>query len=89
MGHQVVNAEPQLDFIKANSVVMNMFYLSAVNLVKDAATMGRAITDEYLEPCTIKLIHHAESLSLGDVLESFEIMRHARLVHSRSIFPGL
>jgi amidase len=83
MGHAVEQASPELDFEKVNVAVMHAFGLADVGITKFAEAMGREISSEYLEPCTLKMIQHARDLSVQDLMESFEVMRQTRLIVGR------
>jgi len=80
MGHSVEADSPQLDFIEVNTVLMNVFGLSDVGLAKFAEDMGKALSLDYLEPGTLKMIVRARKLTLEAVLNSFEVMRQTRLI---------
>ncbi len=80
MGHIVENASPALDYVKVNTVVMNMFGMANVGIAKFAETMGREISLDYLEPATLKMIEHAKNLTLAEVMASFEVMRETRVI---------
>jgi amidase len=80
MGHRVEADSPRLDFIKVNTVLMNIFGLSDVGLAKLAEDMGKELSLDYLEPGTLKMILRARNLTLEAVLNSFEVMRQTRFV---------
>ena len=80
MGHKVAADSPPLDFVKVNTAVMNGFGLSDADLAKDAQSMGRELSLDYLEPGTLKMIERAKNLTITEALESFEIMRQARFI---------
>jgi amidase len=75
----VEEVSPLLDYAKINSVVMNVFGLADRGMARFAEQMGRELSLDYLEPGTLKMIERAEKLSLGEVLDSFEVMRQTRL----------
>lgn len=83
MGYQVSEASPGLDFEKVNTAVMTGFGLANVGIVDFARVMGRKISCEYLEPCTLKMVEGARQLTLTEILRFFEVMRHTRLVVGR------
>ncbi len=83
MGHSVEADSPQLDFIKVNTVLMNVFGLSDVGLAKFAEDMGRELSLDYLEPGTLKMIVRARNLTLEEVMNSFEVMRKTRFMVGR------
>lgn len=83
MGHVVEAAAPRLDLEKANQIVMNVFGLAAAGTAQYARALGKEISLDYLEPSTVKMIEHAQKLTLAQVLESFEAMRHIRLAVGR------
>jgi amidase len=78
MGHSVEADSPRLDFIKVNTVLMNVFGLSDVGLAKVAEDMGKELSLDYLEPGTLKMILRARNLTLEAVMNSFEVMRQTR-----------
>jgi len=80
MGHKVEADSPPLDFAKVNTAVMNGFGLSDADLAKDALSMGRELSLDYLEPGTLKMIERAKNLTIAEALESFEIMRQVRFI---------
>jgi amidase len=80
MGHSVEADSPQLDFIKVNTVLMNVFGLSDVGLAKFAEDMGKELSLDYLEPGTLKMIVRARNLTLEEVMNSFEVMRKTRFM---------
>ncbi len=83
MGHVVEEASPEVDFEKVNTAVMNAFGMADAGISKQAEAMGRKISADYLEPCTLKMIEHARNLSLAELMESFEVMRQTRLIVGR------
>ncbi len=80
MGHSVQADSPQLDFIKVNTVLMNIFGLSDVGLAKVAEDLGKELSLDYLEPGTLKMIVRARNLTLAEGLNSFEVMRQTRFM---------
>ena len=78
MGHSVEADSPQLDFVRVNAVLMNVFGLSDVGLAKLAEDLGKELSLDYLEPGTLKMILRARNLTLEAVLNSFEVMRQTR-----------
>jgi len=80
MGHAVDADSPQLDFIKVNTVLMNVFGLSDVGLAKFAEDLGKELSLDYLEPGTLKMILRARNLTLEAVMNSFEVMRQTRFI---------
>jgi amidase len=83
MGHDVEEVSPELDFEKVNLVVMNVFGLADAGIAELAEAMGREISSDYLEPCTLKMIERARNLTLAEVMKSFEVMRQTRLIVGR------
>ena len=79
MGHVVEEASPAVDHKKVNKAVMDMFSLADTGLAEHAEAMGRAINSDYLEPVSLKMIERTKTLSLSEVMETFEVMRHTRL----------
>ncbi|CAB1056516.1 hypothetical protein D1BOALGB6SA_1253 [Olavius sp. associated proteobacterium Delta 1] len=78
MGHAVEADSPALDFVKVNTVVMNVFGLADAGIAKFAESMGRELNLDYLEPGTLKMIERARSLTIAEAMESFEVMRQVR-----------
>ena len=83
MGHVVEEASPEVDFEKVNVAVMHAFGMADAGISKFAEAIGRKISADYLEPCTLKMIQHARNLSVEDLMESFEVMRQTRLIVGR------
>jgi amidase len=80
MGYVVEEASPVLDFNSVNTAVMNMFGLADAHLAKLAVKMGKRLSLDLLEPASLKMIERANLLTLADVMDSFEVMRQARLI---------
>jgi len=80
MSHDLAVDSPALDFAKVNTAVMNAFGLADADLAEDAESLGRELSLDYLEPGTLKMIERAQNLTIAEAMESFEIMRQARLV---------
>ena len=80
MGHSIEAASPALDFVKVNTVVMNVFGLADAGIAKTAESMGRNLSLDYLEPGTLKMIERARNLTLPEIMDSFEVMRQARYI---------
>jgi len=80
MGHSVEADSPQLDFVRVNTVLMNVFGLSDAGLAKFAEDLGKELSLEYLEPGTLKMVERARNLTLEAVLDSFEVMRQTRFI---------
>jgi len=78
MGHAVAADSPKLDFTQVHKAVMNAFGLADADLAGVAEAMGRKLSLDYLEPGTLKMIERARNLTIGEAMESFEIMRRAR-----------
>ena len=83
MGCQVKKTSPLLDFEQVNKAVMTGFGLADVGIVNFAGVMGREISSDYLEPCTLKMIERARRLTLTEIMKFFEVMRHTRLIVGR------
>jgi amidase len=80
MGHAVEADSPALDFIKINTVVMNVFGLADAGIAKIAESMGRDLSLDYLEPGTLKMIERARTLTIAEAMDSFAVMRQARFI---------
>jgi amidase len=80
MGHGVEADSPQIDFERVKTVLMNIFGLSDVGLAKFADSTGKALSLDYLEPGTMRMIERARNLNLEEVMDSFEAMRQTRFV---------
>jgi len=80
MGHDVAADSPALDFVRVNTAVMNAFGLADADLAEDAEALGRALSPDYLEPGTLKMIKRAQNLTIAEAMESFEIMRQTRFL---------
>jgi amidase len=80
MGHSIEKASPALDFVKVNTVVMNVFGLADAGIAITAESMGRELSLDYLGPGTLKMIERARNLTLPEIMDSFEVMRQARYI---------